>query len=207
MSYCGSQGGVNFLLEVCLPFIYRDKCLFAMHNITCLVSYSAKFSLVQNFSEMHPDTSEEIFTVYIFAGRIWDALTTTLPVDDHGPHANWRDDDEAKKQHVQQWPSLPFARNYKAGLKEAYSSCSMSFHKATLALRWHAHAHPVLPLTLWPLLECRSGPETALDWVPQAGWCMSTCDQTYSWEGVHREGMYTIIPEHTWIQAESLTSY
>ena len=92
----------------------------------------------------------------------------------------------------------------KAGLKEAYSSCSMSFHKATLALRWHAHTHPVLPLTLWPLLECRSGPETAPDWVPQAGWCMSTCDQTYSWEGVHREGMYTIIPcQFQWIATSS----
>ena len=30
------------------------------------VPYSGKFSLVQNFTEMRPDSSEEIFAVFIF---------------------------------------------------------------------------------------------------------------------------------------------
>ena len=46
--------------------------------------YSGTFSLVQNFAEMHPDSSEEIF---IFVERMRDALTTPIPVDDHAPHS------------------------------------------------------------------------------------------------------------------------
>ena len=30
------------------------------------IPYSGKFSLVQNFAEMRPDPSEEIFVVFIF---------------------------------------------------------------------------------------------------------------------------------------------
>ena len=55
------------------------------------ILYSGKFSLVHNFAEMDPDSSEEIF---IFAKWICDALTTPLPVDGHAPHTNWRNDTE-----------------------------------------------------------------------------------------------------------------
>ena len=63
----------------------------------CYILYSRKFSLVQNFAKMPPDSSEEIFMVFIFAERMRDALTTPLLVDGHTPHANRRND-EAKKQ-------------------------------------------------------------------------------------------------------------
>ena len=56
--------------------------------ISHLLPYSGKFSLVQNFTEMHPDSSEEIFTVFIFMEQRHDTLTTPLPVDSHTPHVN-----------------------------------------------------------------------------------------------------------------------
>jgi len=50
-----------------------------------MVPYSGKFSLVQIFAEKRPDSSEEIFTVFIFAdaGR----SGHTLPVDGHTSYA------------------------------------------------------------------------------------------------------------------------
>ena len=56
--------------------------------------YSGKFSLVQNFTEMCPDSSGEIFAVIIFTEQTRDALTTLLPVDGHAPHANQKNDTE-----------------------------------------------------------------------------------------------------------------
>ena len=44
-----------------------------------------------------PDSSEEIFVVFIFAEQMCVALTTPLPVDGHAQHANRRND-EVKKQ-------------------------------------------------------------------------------------------------------------
>ena len=51
--------------------------------------YSRKVSLVQNFVEMHPDSSEENFVVYIFA----DTLTTPF-------HENL---------HLQKFPAILYA--------------------------------------------------------------------------------------------------
>ena len=42
---------------------------------------------MQIFTEMCPNPSEEIFTVFIFAERKRDALTTPLPDDGHAPYA------------------------------------------------------------------------------------------------------------------------
>ena len=44
--------------------------------------------------EMRPDSSEEIFAVFIYTERMHNALTTPLPVDGHAPHANQRNDTE-----------------------------------------------------------------------------------------------------------------
>ena len=38
--------------------------------------------------EMPPDTSEEIFPMFIFAERMHDAQTTPQQVDGHAPHVN-----------------------------------------------------------------------------------------------------------------------
>ena len=38
------------------------------------IQYGGKFSLVWNFAEMHPDSSEDIFPVFIFAKWMRDAL-------------------------------------------------------------------------------------------------------------------------------------
>ena len=54
--------------------------------------YSGKFFLAQNFTKLHQDSSEEIFTVFIFMEQMLDALTIPLPVDGHAPHANQRND-------------------------------------------------------------------------------------------------------------------
>ena len=42
---------------------------------------------MQIFTEMRPNPSEENFTVFIFAERKRDALTTPLPDDGHTPYA------------------------------------------------------------------------------------------------------------------------
>ena len=61
------------------------------------VPYSGKFSLVQNFAKMPPDSSEEIFMVFIFTERMCDTLTTPLPVDSHAPHANRKKNDTERR--------------------------------------------------------------------------------------------------------------
>ena len=43
---------------------------------------------------MCPDSSEEIFVVFIFAERMCDSLTTPLLVESHTPHANRKNDTE-----------------------------------------------------------------------------------------------------------------
>ena len=55
------------------------------------ILYSRKFSLVKNLKKISPDSSEEIFAGFIFMERMYDALTTPLPV---AWHANWRKDTE-----------------------------------------------------------------------------------------------------------------
>ena len=47
---------------------------------------------------MPQDSSKEIFTVYIFAERMCDALTTTLPVDGHAQHVNRRNNTEQSEE-------------------------------------------------------------------------------------------------------------
>ena len=49
---------------------------------------TGKFSLMQTFAQMHPGSSEEIFTVFIFAEWMHDALTTPLPIDGYASLAN-----------------------------------------------------------------------------------------------------------------------
>ena len=67
--------------------------------------------MVQNFTKMAPNLSEELFAVYIFAEQTCNTWTTPLAVDCHAPHTNLvtQRKDEAKKQfkHVQQ-RSVPF---------------------------------------------------------------------------------------------------
>ena len=64
------------------------------------IPYSRKFSLVQIFTEMRPNPSEEIFAVFIYAERKRDALTTPLS-DGHAPYARVTEEmilnDEAKQ--------------------------------------------------------------------------------------------------------------
>ena len=45
-------------------------------GLTSRYLYNEKFLLVQNFTEMHPDSSEENFVVFVFAEQMCDALTT-----------------------------------------------------------------------------------------------------------------------------------
>ena len=45
-----------------------DYELKAHGGATILLPYSGKFSLVQNFTEMCPDSSEEIFAFFLFCG-------------------------------------------------------------------------------------------------------------------------------------------
>ena len=47
---------------------------------------------------MCPDSSEEIFVVFIFAERMCDALTTLLLVESHTPHANRKNDTERRSE-------------------------------------------------------------------------------------------------------------
>ena len=56
---------------------------------------------MQILAEMHPNPSEEIFVVFIFAEQKCDALTTPLPDDGHTPYAHVTEEmalnDEAKQ--------------------------------------------------------------------------------------------------------------
>ena len=50
--------------------LYSGSLLFGgpvIRGFTVVIPYSRKFSLVQIFAEKHPDSSEEIFAVFIFA--------------------------------------------------------------------------------------------------------------------------------------------
>ena len=72
------------LLSSFMLLVKFTKTLVWTMQYTCSyihVPYRKKFSLVQIFSEKHPDSSEEIFAVFIFRGTR-DALTTLLPVDE-----------------------------------------------------------------------------------------------------------------------------
>ena len=53
---------------------------------------------VQIFVEMRPDSSEEFFAFFICAERMRDNLTTPLPVGDHAPYANRRNDTELQSE-------------------------------------------------------------------------------------------------------------
>ena len=73
---------------------YLSRVLYNI-VVTCMrwLPYSGKFSLVQNFTEMHPDSSEEIFMDFIFA-KMCHTLTTPLYSYYYAPHGNWRNDTE-----------------------------------------------------------------------------------------------------------------
>ena len=52
------------------------------------VLYSEIFLMMQNFTEMPSDPSEEIFTVFIFAEQMCDTWTTALPNNCHTQKPN-----------------------------------------------------------------------------------------------------------------------
>ena len=83
---------------------------------------------MQIFAEMRPNPSEEIFTVFIFAERKRDALTTPLPDDGHTPYARVTEEmtlnDEVKQ----------------ACATTAYSSFCVEYLAITKVSRLHAVA-------------------------------------------------------------------
>ena len=65
-------------IYTCVSFVYVHVVLCTcpshfphnsspVHFALSHIPYSGKFSLVQNFTEVRPDSSEEVFTVFIFA--------------------------------------------------------------------------------------------------------------------------------------------
>ena len=61
------------------------------------IPYGRKFLLVQSFVKIRPDSSEEIFAVFIFTEQMCDALTTPLPADGYTPHANRRQNNTERR--------------------------------------------------------------------------------------------------------------
>ena len=60
----GAKTSLIFIHAVQIA-VYYITCMLHAHG-TCILPYSGKFSLVQIFTEKGPDSSEEIFTVFIF---------------------------------------------------------------------------------------------------------------------------------------------
>ena len=61
----GAKTSLIFIHAVQIA-VYYITCMLHAHG-TCILPYSGKFSLVQIFTEKGPDSSEEIFAVFIFA--------------------------------------------------------------------------------------------------------------------------------------------
>ena len=66
---------------------------------------------MQNFTEMAQESSEKIFTGFVFAEQMCNARTKPLPVDCHTLHVNLatQRNNEVKKQAGVKQLSLPFA--------------------------------------------------------------------------------------------------
>ena len=83
------------------PTVHAPDLSVLLLGISCKqeseVLYSTKLSLVQNFVEMRPDSSEEIFA-FFFVEQMLDTLTTPLPADCHTPHVNQRKDNEQRSE-------------------------------------------------------------------------------------------------------------
>ena len=87
------------------------------------VLYSGKFSQVQNFAEMPPDSSEEIFTVFCFHGT--NALTTTpsqLMATPTCKLKEWYLKTKQRSKLVQHRPSLPLMWR-PSQLRKYYDCC------------------------------------------------------------------------------------
>ena len=95
----GQYGNIRFFFWLCYMNTSEHSIhkwiqqyhLCSMYSRLC-IPYSRKFSPVQIFTEKRPDSSEEIFAVFI--SRMRDALATPLPVDSYVPYANRRNDTE-----------------------------------------------------------------------------------------------------------------
>ena len=117
------------------------------------IPYSEKFSLVKNFAKMPPDSSEEVFAVFIFVERMCDALTTPLPVT---RHANWRKDTERWSEEACATTACWTERFSTADLNfDNFRAHFFIFVKAGLSTKIKENSHPAkishYTLSLWML--------------------------------------------------------
>ena len=106
----------------------------------------------RNFTETRPDFPEEIFTAFIFAERMCNALTTPYQLiatpTSEPKKRHWKMKQRSKL--VQQLPSLPFVwralflqkyQDYHCGRKiaEGHSTANLDFDNfgASLQIRWY----------------------------------------------------------------------